>query len=358
MSAPTPGGWPSPPPGWQQGWPQQQRPPQQGNGLKWLLIAVAVLLVIGISVGATLLFTRGSGSGGTTTATSAALGDIASANDTGPVSIITDEPTCAAYIQINNTMAEVEAGGWAAQRASLGPVAEWTNDQRAQVLAVAAAMRDAADQVVPLARQTPHRVVRELYEQFAAYGRAYAESAAAYKPSDNGLATANVNFGSALASMCNAITYGSASRPFAAQAGPTPSQTEHPGNVSDSKTLMSTPDAVCSQWIARSDQFTVDTSEWEKLDSSIPASQWTPDRRALEQSVQPLISAYANAIQSAGQQSGKAILEDFASVASLYLQAYVTVSDRYTSADGWLSAAGFRITNAVSGACRAAAGNG
>ncbi|MCW2511124.1 MAG: hypothetical protein JWR11_166, partial [Mycobacterium sp.] len=58
-----------PPPGWQQGgWSSQPAPPspQKGNSLKWLLIAVAVLLVIGISVGATLIFTRDGGSGSTT----------------------------------------------------------------------------------------------------------------------------------------------------------------------------------------------------------------------------------------------------------------------------------------------------
>src|ERR1700755_275126 len=117
MSVPPQGGWqppqqpgpPSnpgqphgqqPPPGWQQGWPQQPGPPpQKGNSLKWLLIAVVVLLVIGISVGATLIFTRG-GVGTTPTPTSVAQSDIASANDNGPVSIITDEPTCNTYASI------------------------------------------------------------------------------------------------------------------------------------------------------------------------------------------------------------------------------------------------------------------
>jgi hypothetical protein len=34
---------------------------------------------------------------------------------------------------------------------------------------MALAMRSAADQTVSLAKQTPHRVVRELYEQNTAY---------------------------------------------------------------------------------------------------------------------------------------------------------------------------------------------
>ncbi len=119
MSMPPQGGWQTPqqppqsgwqppqqpPPGWQQGpWPQQPGPPpQKGNSVKWLLVAIAVLLVIGVTIGATLLFTRGGGGTGPTPTTSGAPSDIASANDTGPVAIITDEPTCNAVNDINNS---------------------------------------------------------------------------------------------------------------------------------------------------------------------------------------------------------------------------------------------------------------
>ena len=106
---PQPGPWdpgnpppPGPPQGYQQHpgyYPQTvwgPQPPKQNNGLKWLLIAVAVLLVIAITVGVTLFFTRGSGGGGSTTP---AASDIASANDTGPVAIITSDPTCTVGVQ-------------------------------------------------------------------------------------------------------------------------------------------------------------------------------------------------------------------------------------------------------------------
>ena len=41
-------------------------------------------------------------------------------------------------------------------------------------------MRNAADQTVPLAKLTPHRVMRELYEQFIAYARAYSDAIPTY----------------------------------------------------------------------------------------------------------------------------------------------------------------------------------
>ncbi|GAB7067458.1 hypothetical protein JCM12141A_17470 [Mycolicibacterium hodleri] len=93
--------------GWQPGEPHGSGPPWQqgpfvhppgpppptGNGLKWLLGAVAVLLVIAIAVGVTVIvLTRHRESEASPSAT-AVTGEIASADDTGPVSVVTDEPT-------------------------------------------------------------------------------------------------------------------------------------------------------------------------------------------------------------------------------------------------------------------------
>ena len=41
-------------------------------------------------------------------------------------------------------------------------------------------MRNAADQTVNLVKMTPHRVMRELYEQFIAYARAFADAVPTY----------------------------------------------------------------------------------------------------------------------------------------------------------------------------------
>jgi hypothetical protein len=381
MSVPPQGGWqppqqPGPPPnqgqpygqpfnsqqppphGWQQrGWPQQPGPPpQKGNSLKWLLVAVAVLLVIGISVGATLMFTRGDGGGGSTTPTSGAPSEIASANDTGPVAIITDEPTCKTFNAINNGLADVQNNGWGAQRAELGPAGQWTPEQRTQVEAVVKSMRNAADQAVALAKQTPHRLIRELYEQFIAYGRAYSDSVPNYTPQDNGLATANVSANNALIGICNTITYGSTSRSLSLDPAVAPEHVAGLGDPAEPNRFITDSDATCTEWIRRSDEFSAATSDWEKLDSGVPASQWTPERRATEQAAQPVLTAYASQMEAAGTKSRNPVLEDFASASALYIRAYLTVGDSYTSSDGWLSAVAFRISNLVEGACRAAAG--
>lgn len=105
---PPPGGWQPLPsygdgPGWQQGpWLHPPGPPPPtGNGMKWLLGAVAVLLVIGITVGITVIVMSRGGDSGPSASPTGAASDIASANDTGPVSVITDEPTCSSYMPIN-----------------------------------------------------------------------------------------------------------------------------------------------------------------------------------------------------------------------------------------------------------------
>jgi len=42
--------------------------------------------------------------------------------------------------------------------------------------------------MVALAKRTPHRVMRELYEQFIAYSRAYADRIPTYTPPDDNFA--------------------------------------------------------------------------------------------------------------------------------------------------------------------------
>ncbi len=371
MSMPPQGGWQpppnqglpnqgpqqSPPSGWGQvPWPPQVPPlpdftPDKSNTTKYLLIAVAVLLVVGVSIGATLLFTRDGGGGGGTS-TSAVPSDVASANDTGPVAIITDEPTCAAYIDIYNSLANVQATGWNAERRTLGPSSDWTPDQRTHVQSVVTALRNAAEQIEPLAKQTPHRVMRELYEQFIAYGRAYADSAANYTPTDGYLASTNVAIGNALTGICNASRYKSASRSLAVEPAAKPTQVVAPGDTANPEKFVTAPDSTCQQWIANDSKFAAGTKEWANLDSNIPGSQWTPEQRAIQLAALPAFTSLATDMESAGRQSNNPVLEDFAVVGALYIRAYVSASDSYVGADSWLSYTGLRINNAISAACQ------
>lgn len=353
---PPPGGFP-PYPGQQPGYaPGQgpQGPPPPRNYTKWLLGVIAVLLVVGVTIGATLLFSRNDGP--STPPAPGTPSDVASADDTGPVSIIMDDPTCKPFNPINLGLADIQAQGWGAAREALGPASDWTPEQRQQVEAVAQAMRNAADETVRLARQTPHRVMREIYEQFIVYGRAYADSVESYTPADNGLASANVNASSAIVGICNAIEYGSAGRSLGLQKEGAPSQTEQVSDPDEAQPFITGTSTVCNEWVSRLDQFNSTTPEWQQRDGNVSASQWTPERRAIEEAAAPLLVEYAEAISKAGRDSGNPVLEDLSVLASLYIRGYVEAGNSYTSADSWLAFAGFRIANMVAGACRAVSG--
>lgn len=313
------------------------------------------MLVVGLTVGATLLFTREGSDGPSEPATSSAPSDLTSANDSGPVAIVTDEPTCRTFNTINNSLADIQQQGWGQMRGTLGPLDSWTPNDRQQVETVAKAMRNAADQAVPLAKQTPHRVVREIYEQFVAYGRAYADSIATYVPADDGLASANVNASSALIGICNSIQYGSAGRSLALDSQLPPTSFSIPSDPANPDRVIKTAEPICDEWTARLDKFNADSSAWQDRDASVAATEWTPERRALEETAAPLLASYAVDLARIGRASENQTFEDLAVAASVYIQAYIASTSTYTNADSWLSYTAFRIANLIAGACRAEA---
>lgn len=373
---PPPGNWGTPQPGPQQPygqgqppygppgqWPQQPGwgpppPPPKNNSLKWLLIGVAVLLVIAITVGATLLFTRdGGGDPPTATGNTPAAGDIASANDTGPVSIITEDPTCEPWRPIISTLAKQERQGWEARPYDV-PASAWTPDQRRMFEAVADAMRQAADQTVALAKLTPHRVMRELYEQSIAYWRAYADSIPRYIERDNFLAGVATDTSGALVAICDAIAQGSAG-----SRGPLVETSEARQNSSS----LGTPDSpqpfmeasgnpVCAEWKRISDNFDRDGEPWRDADPNIPASEWDAQRRTIMYDVVPVMKALAKDLSVLGTKSDNPVLADFSDLAAQYWLAFAAAIPSYTAADSHLSAVAAYSTYAVFNACAAAIG--
>src|SRR6201991_1379213 len=110
----APGGQPGGAPQWgpQQPWaPPPGPPPNRGGKGKWIFGGIAVIAVIAVTVVITVLVVgKGSGSSPTPTSTSTATAgptsDIASANDKGPATIITEDPTCAATTPILQTLSD------------------------------------------------------------------------------------------------------------------------------------------------------------------------------------------------------------------------------------------------------------
>jgi hypothetical protein len=372
MSSPPPDQWlpPQPiggpsqgppfgPPPW--GPPQPPGPPNRGSGLKWVLGAVVLLVVVAVSVGATLLFTRGDNGGesptGTAspTSTSGPASDIASAKDVGPAGIITEDPTCAPWGPIGDTLAAEQSNGWDKRDPSV-PVSEWTPEVRAQYDAVGRAMRTAADQAVPLAKLTPHRVMRELYEQTIAYWRAYADTLPQYAPADDNLALVANSTSGALVWICSAIRYGSAQAraPLVARAPP-PSDIPPIGDPADPQRFLTRSSPVCAEWASNVTQYNADTAAWKNgVDPNLSASQWPPEQRTLFQGILTVLRTNATAVQQLGFRSDNQVFEDFAVVAAQYQRGYVQAIPTYTAADNYLLSAASQLVVANNHACLAA----
>lgn len=340
----------------QSGWPPP--PPQRrGSGIKWLLLAVALLLVIAISVGATLLFTRDGGGGNPPTAsppTSGPTSEIASADDTGPVAIITEDPTCDAWRPIVKTLSDREGNGWDTRDPSI-PASAWTPEQKAQYRAVGNAMRDAADQIVPLARTTPHRVMRELYSQMIAYLREYSDRIPDYQPADDYSAIYTNTSAAALNAICSAISYKSAAaRARLVEPVDPPADPPLVNDLNDPVPFLLNRDpAICAEWISATEQFNADTIEWQGVDPGISASQWTDSQRSVNEAVAPIMLAFADKIQVLGTRSNNPIWQDFATLSAQYRRAYAASIPTYIPVDNYLADSAAHLMFMVNAACKA-----
>ncbi|MGV0837158.1 hypothetical protein [Mycolicibacterium thermoresistibile] len=304
------------------------------------------------------LSVAGSGSDGNaltseSTSPDLATADIASADDDGPVTVITEDPTCAAQGPIQQTLAGHEGKGWA-DRDPAVPATEWTPDIRAQHESVAQAMRDAADQMVPLAKLTPHRVMRELYEQFIAYSRAYADSVPTYTPKDNNLARVSVAAGDAITNICGAINAGSASaRAPLVSPLPAPTSLDSAPAPENPKRFLPEVNAVCDEWVTVLDRFRRDTRAWAEIPANIPASEWTLEQRRVNEGTALAMEKQAEDLLELGERSSNSTLQDIASLTAQYRRAYAAGLPTYTPPDNYLPTAGLRLSGVVKAACEA-----
>lgn len=340
-----------PPPRPYPGWPPHG-PPKKSNALKWALVAVTLIAVVAVAVVLTLIFSRGGAGGSPSDGGGSHLASgIASANDAGPVAVITDEPTCDKFGPINDGLANQARNGWDKRDPSI-PATDWTADQRTQYQAVGTIMRTTADQFVPLAKQTPHRVVREIYEQFIVYAQAYADRIATYTAPDNYLALVAVGASSAVYDICHAISQGSASAwgpsvpPVALHA-----HSAAPGNPANPQRLITSQDPVCDDLVAATNRYVSDTSAWETVDARIPATQWDPDQRAIFDAVKPVMSTYADNIERLGKSNSNSVVQDLTALSAQYLRAYVQGLSTYVPSDSFLAAAAHDTKSIVVGAC-------
>jgi hypothetical protein len=320
--------------------------------------AIAVLAVIAVTVVITVwVVGKDSGGGESPTPTNGNSSDFASANDKGPVGIITEDPTCEAWGRVAREFsAQEDSVNWANRDTTVSASA-WSPEQRNMYDTVAKAMNSAADQTVNLVKLTPHRVMRELYEQFIAYAQAFNSQISTYTANDDNLAVVTDTVGTALASICSAIDYRSAQplAPLISQAD-TPTQLSVPGDPGHPERFLTTSDAVCSDLDSLVSKFSDDTAAWRALDPAIPAKDWGPDQKAINDSVAPIMTTYANDLEQLGQRSNNPVLQDFTVLAAQYQRAFAKGLPTYTAADSYLSEAAVYLVRTLRWGCKAAEG--
>jgi hypothetical protein len=349
--------------------------PRFGSQLAKLTIGlVALAVVIALSVVAIFLFKGGDASSNASkdvpsattapTAPAQPTADpdptvIASAGDVGAVSIITSDVTCRGFESVENTLTAAQSNGWNQRDGSVAGSA-WSADQRTQFEAVGKAMRDTADVAVRLARQTPHRVMRELYEAYVAYGRAYADSLANYQPVDDYLARTTISAMSAISEICTSA-YNGAAGAMAADltAAAPPAEPPIVGDPANPQRFLPQAGPTCGRWVPAEAALQTATEVWAAIRADANASEWTPDQQAAQVAMGPLLTTAADTVEAAGRGSGLSEFDDFATLAALYYRAYAAAipDPNYSPADRDLALAGLRLDSLVSSACQAAAGS-
>jgi hypothetical protein len=199
--------------------------------------------------------------------------------------------------------------------------------------------------------------MRELFEQFIAYARAYSDAIPTYTPRDNHLSGAAITLSGALTWICTAIEYRSAQARSPLLSEPAPPSTFAPlSDPDDSTRFLIDTDDTCPEWSILLERFKADTGAWVALDANIPASDWTPDQRAVIDAITPVMTRFAEAIESTGRRSPNPVIQDFAVLAGQYRRAYVAALPSYTAADSYLATASLRLTSTLYEACQALAG--
>ncbi len=335
---------------------------RSGISLKWGLGAVIVLAVVAIVLVAVVLFggDTGKNSAGSSSGTNSGAPEaqVPSADDTGPVTVITEDPSCNAWVATENTLVQtltaIGGGKWLDRDRSI-PASQWDDQQRKLNMAAAQVIRNTAARTVGLAKLTPHRVMRELYEQFIAYSRAFAERVPNYTPSDDALASTVHSAASALAAVCTSISDGSAAvRGSLVDPPSPPDSTAPPANPNNPELYLTDPDPVCADWKTATNKFAADTTEWHQLDPNIAATFWSPQQKAANLAVASVMITYANKVQQLGANSRNPVLQDFADLSAQYRRAFVLALPTYEPADQHLANASTYAAMMVLGGCIAA----
>jgi len=335
--------------------PLQPAPsPGKHGPWKWIAVAAALIAVIAVTAVVVVVSLDRPGAGADKSVAKPAVpSDVASANDTGPIGIITADPACAPFGPVNDTLANSVPSNWGQRDPSI-PATAWTPDMRTMYETAATAFRRSVDQTLPLIKLTTHRVIRELLQQYVAYTRAFLDHVSAYTPTDNLLVTNATGTGSVVTSICVAITSSSATNraPLVPATEP-PTRIADIGDITQPTRFLTEPSPFCGEFKAAVDKMSADPTfrAWGKGDPEVPASSLSPQDVAIMDAVQPVLRRAADDYERLARQSNNPIIEDFGTLAAQYWRAYAVAAPTYTPADQYLSRTARRTEGILMTAC-------
>jgi serine/threonine protein kinase len=358
-AAPVPGRLTTsgPPPGW------APPPPKRRSRRRWwwALGAATTAVLAAAAVAVALTITHADHQPGPPT-TKASAPPEASAKDTGPVGIILVDPSCTEGKKIAETViAYSPLKKWHADSPDSPlnlPASAWTPEQRDAMQRAATMMRDLADKAVSLAPTTPHRVMRELYEQFIAYARAWADSQNDYFPQlDVNMWNAADDAMSAVLWTCQGVGVSStAARSVLVTAPPAPRQVAQPQDPDNPQRFIRASDkVVCGELVAVNQKYDTNPviQDFQKADHEIPANQWTPQQKALSDAVAPLLVNLADDLEHTAARGDNPVIGDFATFAAQYLRALAKALPTYEALDGTLGWVSGYTRHLIGEACTA-----
>ncbi len=353
--APTPSFPPPVPATYGQPWPAPAQPPPRWplqpprhRDRRWWVVGAAAIVMLAIVVTVAVLTQAGRHSAGSPAVSSSptVTAAAASAGDTGTVGIITEDPTCITWTVVGQTwLASAPVEHWdTTHPGQKNPLlisgSAWTPDESAVMQATAKATRLAAVKTAPLISTTPHRVMRELYEQFVVYARAFADIIGPkYFPPNAALGGTTESLFNALVSICTTAETGAAKARAALVSAPdAPSNVAAPQDPANLQRFLATGDlAACGDVTSASKKFQDNPTfkDWDKSGGS----QSTPQQKALNDAVAPLMLNLADDIQQAVGRSNNPVMLDFGTLLALYQRVFAKALPTYSTADSELEGA-------------------
>ncbi len=311
-------------------------PPERKLSRRRLLVLVLSVVVL-IALVAGLLMWRA--------ASDSSMDSGAQPGTGGSVGVLREkDPICDQWLTFGNELSANEQE-WAELDHTV-PATRWTPEQREIYTAVGEAMGTAADQyesILPLAR---HTAVQELAAQTIVYLRAYVERIPTYAEADGRLAGVASNFGSAVSFMCTAVPHIPAAMLAEEQVR---SHASEPAAV---KPFMPERDSVCAEFVSMVQRRNAQLGGWLALDPAVPAAQWSPRQRRLNDAARHVLDRDAGEVQDMASRASSAVLRDLLMTDAAYLRATSSAIAGYQPDDKRLWEAAVSLSGGIMGTCR------